>query len=460
MEETTVAVVGAGLSGLVAARRLHEAGHDVVVLEARDRVGGRTLSVDAGGARLDLGGQWVGPAQHRVVALAEELGVETFPQHTDGRQLLHAAGRSTTYRGTIPKLSLPSLVQLQRTLWATDRRARRTGAGRPSARERAWDAATLADWMSHRGLRPDVAAIVTAAMRVVFGCEPTELSLLQFLRYVGSAGGLELLIETDAGAQDRRFHEGAQTLSEQLAAPLGAALRLARPVRGVTADGAGVELATDAGVVRARRVVLAIPPNLAAELRFEPPLPPARRTWLDGSTMGATTKCIALYDRPFWRDRGLSGEAVADDGPLSVVFDDSSADGSVPALLGFSVAGPARELATRDAPARRAAVVDHLERLFGPEARDVRGYLEHPWADERWTGGCPVALPGPGVATTADTDPRAPIGPVHWAGTETATRWRGFLEGAVEAGERAAAEVAGALASGATAGGSTGTDPA
>lgn len=445
MERTTVAVVGAGLSGLVAATRLRDAGHDVLVVEARDRVGGRTLTTEVGGARLDLGAQWIGPQQRRVVALAERLDLATFPQHTEGRQVLHTAGRATTYRGTIPKLSLLSLVQLQRTLWATDRRARRTGAGTPSATERDWDERTLADWMTERRLRPDVAGIVTAAMRVVFGCEPSELSLLQFLRYVGSAGGLEALIETDAGAQDRRFVDGAWTLCERLAADLGDAVRLSRPVRAIAHGGAGVELTTDGGPVRAERVVLALPPNLAAELVVEPELPAGRARWLAGAAMGATTKVIATYDRPFWRDRGLSGEAVADDGPLSVVFDDTSADGSVAALLGFAVAAPARELARLTPSGRQAAVIDHLVGLFGPEAGRVGTYTEHAWAEERWTGGCPVALPAVGVASGADIDPREPVGRLHWAGTETATRWRGFLEGAVEAGERAADEVDAAL---------------
>lgn len=435
MERVDVVVVGAGPSGLTAAHLFALAGLDVLVLEARERVGGRTLTTTVAGAPLDLGGQWIGATQHRVAALADALELETFPQHHDGDKILVSDGQRRTYRGTIPRLPLLALVQLQRGLMAIERRARREILSELA------DEATLADWLTDRGARDDVRAVITSAMRVVFGADPDEISWREFLAYVRAAGGVMPLVEIDDGAQERRFVAGAQTLSLRLADRIGAdRIRCAAPVRRITAGGGGVQVAADGIDVAARRAVVAVPPRLAADIEFTPGLPPGRRRWLEGSPMGRTVKCLAVYDRPFWRERGLSGEAVATEGPISVTFDATSADGSVPALVAFVVGRPADELRGVFPDGRRRAVVDHLGALFGDEARAVRDYVDRDWSLDEWAGGCPVALPAPGVAV-ADVDPREPVGPIHWAGTETATTWRGYIEGGIEAGQRAAREV-------------------
>lgn len=430
-----VVVVGAGPSGLTAADLCVRAGLDVVVLEARDRVGGRTLTTTVGGAPFDLGGQWIGGTQHRVRTLAAALGLETFPQHHDGAKILSAGGGPTTYRGTIPSLPLLALVQLQRGLWALNRRAEREVLSELP------DEATLAHWLADRGVRDDVGAVITTAMRVVFGADPDELSWREFLAYVRSAGGVMPLVEVEDAAQERRFVDGAQTLSRRLAQQVGEErVRLRAPVRRIAAVSGGVEVSADGTEVAARRAIVAVPPRLAGAIEYDPGLPAGRLSWFEGSPMGRTIKCLAVYERPFWREQGRSGEAVTTNGPVSVTFDATSADGAVPALVAFVVGRPADALHGVAPDARRQAVVEHLGAIFGEDAHAVVDYVDRDWSDEPWTGGCPVALPAPGVAV-GGVDPREPVGPIHWAGTETATAWRGYLEGAVQAGQRAAREV-------------------
>lgn len=440
-ERVDAVVVGAGLSGLIAARALRRAGASVRVLEARDRVGGRTVSVALGDARFDLGGQWIGPDQPRMHALASELGLSTFPTPSSGRGTLELAGRVRTYRGAIPRLPPLGLLQLQRLIWAVDREARRVRAAAPATSVNAdrLDQLTLAAWLRLRGVRSDVLGLVTAGMRVVFGADPEELSLLQVLAYVGSAGGLMPLLEVEGGAQETRFVEGAQSIAHGLAEELEGAITFAAPVRAISHRAGGVRVECDAAAVDAGRVVVAIPPRLAARIRWQPDLPVERRRWLDGAPMGRTIKCIAVYDEPFWRDRGLSGEVVSDAGPMSVVFDNSTEQ--QPALVGFCVGTQADRWSAAGGGQRRAAVLRQLGRLLGPEAPRPTAYQDLDWAQEVWTGGCPVALPSRGVAVSSVGDAREPWGLVHWAGTEVAAEWRGFLEGAVESGARAAREV-------------------
>jgi monoamine oxidase len=433
-ERVDVVVVGAGLSGLVAARELTRAGASVRVLEARDRVGGRTYSVDVGAGRFDLGGQWIGPTQHRVHGLVDELGLATFPTWTAGRSVVHVAGRLRTYRGTIPRLPLLSLIQLQRLIWTLERAAGRHPPTAPTRSD-----VTLGAWLRRRGTRPDVQGLVTAAMRVIFGAEPDELSFDQVLDYVRRAGGLTPLIDVEGGAQETRFVDGAQSIAQAIADDLGAAIEIGAPVRTIATRPDRVHVAHARGQVEAGRVVVAVPPNLVARIDWDPPLPADRRAWADGSAMGRTIKCLVLYDEPFWRAAELSGEAVTDADPLSVVFDNSTPDQA--ALLGFCVGAPADRW--RAPEARRAAVLAQLGRLFGPAAVRPADYLDLDWSTETWTGGCPVAVPVVGAATTFD--PRRAHGLVHWAGTETAEHWRGFLEGAVDAGARAANEIVEAM---------------
>ncbi len=441
--DVDVVVVGAGLAGLRAADLLARAGRSVLVLEARDRVGGRLLSRRIGGATFDLGGQWIGAGQHRVAGLAGELGLETFPTHEQGRKVLVLGGEVRTYSGTIPRLDPLSLIEMQLTLNRIDRMRRRISLRAPDESEaaRELDGQTLAAWTQRHIRSAAVRSLVTATVRVVFGVDPCELSMLTFLFYLQGGGGLMPLIEIEGGAQETRFRDGAQGLALALAERLGDRVRTSAPVRAIEASGDGVTVHHDGGSVRAGRVIVAIPPALSRRIRFTPALPPARRRVIDRSPTGATTKHVLLYERAFWRDEGMSGEVVCDEGPFSVAFDNTSADGRQPALLAFSVGQPARALSELPEEERKRRVRDQLARCFGPRAAEPTHHVEQDWAREPWSRGCPVGLAMTGTLGEHGAALRAPAGPIHWAGTETAHEHHGFMEGALESAERVAREV-------------------
>jgi monoamine oxidase len=341
------------------------------------------------------------------------------------------------------------LLQIQAAIWLLDARARRLELDQPWAHSSAaqWDSTTLEAFRRKVMWSADARAAMDAAMRTILGAEAGELSLLHTLAYVRSAGGLEKLISTESGFQHDRIRGGAQAIALALAKALGGeSLRLATPVVRVAQDDSGVTVGTEGGeTVRARRAIVAVPVPLCARIEFVPRLPALREQLAQRSPMGAAVKCVVRYERTFWRDRGLSGEAASGDGPLSVTFDQSSEDGRHACLLAFVGGQPARTWHRIDPAVRQRIVVDRLARYFGDEAKKPIAYSETDWTAERWSSGGPVALFPPGTLLSHGAALREPVGHVHWAGTESARSCMGFIEGAVESGQRAAREVVGAL---------------
>lgn len=446
MHETGCVVVGAGVAGLTTAYALQKRGVEVAVLEARDRVGGRTWSGTLEGAEVDWGGQWIGEGQPLVYGLVKELDLSTFPTWHQGEKVLEVRGRRSTYTGLIPWLAPWKLVQIQAGIWWIDALARRVSpeAAWEHARAADWDATTL-DAMRRKVMASaDARGVMDAAMRTIFGAESGELSLLHALAYVRGAGGLNNLIATEGGFQHDRIRGGAQAIAEALAAKVGAGrVHLGRAVTRVVHDDTGVTVHDARGDAwRAGRVVVAVPVPLGARVAFEPALPPLRTQLMERSYMGAAVKCFARYDTPFWRARGLSGEAASADGLISVTFDQCAEDGGSACLLAFVGGRAARTWHTRAPAERKRLVLERLALYFGPEALAPIAWAEADWSTERWSGGGPVALFPTGTLSTHGPALRAPIGRIHWAGSETARVCMGFIEGAVESGLRAAEEVA------------------
>jgi len=442
--DVDVVVVGSGLAGLAAARDLVAAGRSVMVLEARDRVGGRVLNAHTrDGAVVELGGQWVGPTQDRAIALAEDLGAKLFPTYNEGENLVCYRGGRRRYRGAIPKLPAPVLVDIGQAQLRLDRLARTVPLEDP------WDARsadrldgqTVETWLRRHVRTRGAREMLRLAVRAVFATEATDLSLLFFLFYSHSGGLLDRLLNVADGAQESRVVGGSQLLATGLADRLGDAVRLEAPVRCVRQDDDGVTVEANGAEIRAGSAVIAIPPPLAGRIDYEPALPPARDQLTQRLPMGSVIKSMAVYDEPFWRADGLTGQATGDEGPIQLTFDNSPPDGGPGVLLTFAEGGHARELSRCSPSARRDATVACLTRYFGPRAAQPVEFLERDWSAERWSGGCYGAHAPPGVLTQFGPALRAPCGRIHWAGTETATVWAGYMDGALRSGERVAEEL-------------------
>ncbi len=447
-----VVVVGAGISGLTAARRLAGKGRSVVVLEARNRVGGRTLNHDvAPGRPVEAGGEYVGPTQNRIAAVCKELGIGIYEAYLEGDNSYIADGRVQRYTGDIPP-EPASLLQLNEVLTSIDEIARTVDLDDVSRTPNAsvLESDTIASWLRGKGGVVDSARVrqlVECLVEPSFGAGMNEVSLLLFARFVAHSGDenhvgtVERMLGSKNGAQDSRILGGSQLVSFGLAKDLRVVLNA--PVRRIEQTAGGATVVSDGGTWKAKNVVVAIPPPLAAAIDFRPGLPTEHRQLLQRSPMGALMKIEAVYDKPFWREDGLSGAAVAvdDGGPCRVLFDNTPPEGSPGVLFGFCGGAGWRQWAGRPVAQRRAAALQQFARYTGPRALKAIDYFEQDWAREPWSAGGPVALPAPGTLSGYGSWIRRPHGVVHWAGTETSDYWAGFMDGAVRAGERVAREL-------------------
>jgi monoamine oxidase len=449
-----VVIVGAGLSGLTAARNIVKAGRSAIVLEARDRVGGRTLNHRLGAGKVvEVGGQWIGPTQDHLAALAKELHVPTFKTYNNGNYLFYENGKLTPYSPTGPFGAIPpdltADAQLEVVLQKMDAMAKTVPLEAPWTANDAedWDSQTFETFKRANTLGSGATSLLDLAIEAVFACEPRDISLLHVLFYVHSAGNertpgtVERLINTAGGAQDSRFVGGSQLISIRMAEQLGRRVLLNQAVRRIVQTRTGVSVHTDHLTAHGRQVIVTGPPALTALIDYEPILPALRAQLTQRFPQGSAIKIEAIYPTPFWRAHGLAGQVTSDTGPIKITFDNSPPDGSPGILLGFVEGHDARVFSTLSAAERRARALKSFTRYFGPQAAKPKSYIEMNWSNERWTRGCYVGYTPPGVLTEYGPWIRRPVGHIHWAGAETSDYWNGYMDGAVRSGERAAREV-------------------
>jgi monoamine oxidase len=444
-----VAVVGAGLAGLSAARAIRKAGRSVIVLEARRRVGGRCFSRSIGASDVaNMGATFVGPTQLKIQALMSELRIGKFPTFATGKLLWHENGKNTSYTGTVPPASDPvAVIQLGTvTLPALDRMARTVPLDAPykAPNALAWDSITAYTWAQSNISTVEGRKLFALAVEAALSVEPRDISFLYLLFYIHSAGSTNALFANagGGGAQDFRVSGGTQGIAIKMAEQLGPKrVLLGHPVRSISQGDKGATVHADDATVDCKRAVVALAPHLAGRIAYSPQMPGIRDQLTQRVPMGSLIKTIAVYDIPFWRAAGLNGQVTSDQGPVRVTFDASPASGTPGVMLGFVDGDDARQLSDLSAGDRTARELESYVRYFGPRAGKPRTFFDQVWQHEIYTGGCPVGVMPPGLLTEYGSVLRAPQGRIHWAGTETATVWSGYMDGAVQSGQRAASEV-------------------
>lgn len=442
-----VVIVGAGFSGLAAARQLTKAGKSVAVLEARDRVGGRTKPGQIAGHTVDLGGMWVGPTQERLLALGEEFGVKRYLSPVAGTKLTEIGGEVRRSKETALALDPEALADLGRAIGEINELVAKVPIDAPwtAPDAKALDTKTMSAWIEEIAKHPQVRWTLTRLSETLFAHDTASLSVLHFLFYIHSGGDLSTMAALGDGAQKWLYHGGVHQIARKVGDTLGDRVVLNCPVARISQDDHGIEVATPMGAWKASRVIVAAAPTLCSRIRFSPPLPGARDKLTQRYPMGSTIKFWVAYSRPFWRDRGLNGYISSDSYEISSMIDATPDGAGAGFLVGFFEAGHAIAWGQKSQQERRDYVVGQIERLYGAEGGQPIDYVDNDWTSEEWSRGCYGGVPTPGTLTMLGTVLRQPVGRIHWAGTETAEQWTGYIDGAIRAGERAATEVLEAL---------------
>jgi monoamine oxidase len=443
-----VVVVGGGLSGLAAAWQLLQAGRSVVVLEASDRLGGRVYNLPTGPSPLQVteaGGEWVGKRQTRIQAVCQQLGISLFPTYAKGKTVYYN-GKAHPFSPAVPVAPLGPVAQAEvvAAIGELELMAKTVPIAAPHKAKRAqrWDSQTVASFIKANTTSQRAAKLLTVATSGPIGGTPANTSLLGYLFIAQANGGPLQLVSTKASLAFR-VQGGSGLVVQKIAEQVGSSrIVLSNPVRTIEQSTSGVQVtAADGSVYAASSVIVATAPPMAGRILYDPPLPSARDQLTQHTAMGWLIKCFAVYPAPFWRNKGLNGQVQSIAPPLTGVFDNSPPDGSLGCLYGLIAGNQARIWANRPAAQRQAAVLNTFRRCFGAQAASPTNYFEYDWAAQPYIRGGAAAPPPPGVLTQFPGSIRDPVGRIHWASTETATKSWGDMDGAIMAGERAAAEV-------------------
>jgi monoamine oxidase len=433
-----VVLVGAGLAGLTAAADLDHAGVDVTVLEARDRVGGRTRGIEvAPGSWADAGAAYLGDRHTELHAMLARLGLKTTPTTMVGASRFAFDARTQTRSGRFPPLNAVALGEMFDGL-ADVTAAVNVDAPWLTPRAAWLDSVTAAEWAAQNLRHPDARLFFPLFLGEMMAAQPACVSVLHMAFYLRSGGGLGYLNAFAGGAQQDRVDGGAHQICAELAHRLGQRVRLRQPVEGIYQDERAATVYTGEGAYECDAVVVAVPPRLADAITFAPEREVRRASERTGR--GCAVKVHLVYPEPVWRAGGLSGWSVSAQGPLMSTVDDSPADGNVGVLTGFVTGGEAHRFAGLGPDGQRAEVLDQMARLF-PGLPPPIGIHITDWVNAEYSRGCYAALFGPGDWLAHGPTLTTPHGRVHWAGTETSTEYFGLMEGAIRSGHRVAWEI-------------------
>ena len=458
-DSVDVAVIGAGLSGLTAARDLLKGGKSVIVLEGRDRVGGKVYNYPLkNGAATEVGAEFVGPTQDKILEMIAELGLETFDTYIDGKTVLYRNSTRTPYTpdpalGGAPPAEEAALVQVSTTRAQLNKWAAELNPSAPWSHPKAaeWDSMTVDQYLKQQNLLPDALFPLATFTKSVFASKPDELSLLYFLAYTAAAGNetnvgtLDRLLATKDGAQEKRVVGGTGLIPQRLAEKLGAEhIAFNAAVSCVTKTSTGYKIKTRAGDFHAKQVVLAMAPPLLHQIKFKPELPSNRQKLNLHMKMPSIGKGVPIYKTPFWRKNGLSGQVLSDANPVRTTFDSTPEDKKLGAILGFILADEMRALDKLSPEECEKQLLATYVKYFGDQAADVEEFVLQRWDLEEFSMGGPVAIAPPNVLSRYGSALRESVGGLHFAGTETSEYWTGYMDGAVRSGERVAKEILGA----------------
>jgi monoamine oxidase len=412
-------------------------GREVLVLEARERIGGRVWSQPVAHGVIDLGGQWFSPHQRRIHALITTFGLPTQATYATGTTHYTLGTHERRSAGLLPPINLPALLDLGqlgiRLEWLQRRLTPASRLFDPA--HAALDAQSVGGWLQAHSWTEQGRRLFKILLTDGLCREPETVSLYDLVLQLRQSQGVRGI----AGADQLFLPGGAQQIAAGLAQPLTESIRFGQPVHRIVQDHRRVLVTSATQTWKADNVVVAVPPPLARAIVYEPGLPAERRHWLDQAQMGNVVKCICVYPTAFWRDEGHSGALLSDQEPASLTLDASPAGGSPGILVALVHARKARQLAALDQPVRREIILTQLRRSLGPQASQrISAYHDYCWSDDPWALGGYAARFPPGALSRQAINPAAPFGRIHWAGSETADEWRSYMEGALQAGTRAA----------------------
>ena len=442
--EADVVVVGAGFAGISAARELAAAGRTVALLEARTRLGGRSLSHPVGDGKIvELGCEFHGQPGSISATTGREFGIGAQKVYDTGSRLIDDHGTLRRWKGLAPKIGPAAMLDVGQATLRLELMRREVPQEAPWLAPHAarWDNETMWSWMQRNLHTTGGRALMKVMIEAGLAAAPADVSLLHVLNYSNGTGGFRATTTVKGGTLENRFLGGSQSVALRMAEAVAADTYVGAVVKRIAHGGDSVRVSGPGFEAVGRRVVVAVPVPLAGRIEYDPVLPAYRDQLTQRMTMGSAIKYLALYDEPFWRGEGLTGQVISSTSLVRAVLDGSPPDGR-PGVLTCFVTGPAaREMGRLTEGERREVVLGELARFFGPRAGRPYDLIEQNWMAEQYTRGCYHAYAPPGLYTTYGPALKESIGRIHWAGAETVPYEFGSMSGAIHSGRRVAAEI-------------------